>query len=84
MILVEAPGGSTDIPAAFRDTWYVAGGIHVKPCEGWMLQAGYRHDSSALKTSDPTTALPVDRLHTLGVGALYDYSENLRLGFSFS
>jgi long-chain fatty acid transport protein len=81
---LSAPGGSIDIPLGFRDTWYVAGGVHFQLNDAWMLQTGLRYDSSALKDSDRTTAFPVDRAYTLGVGALHDWSESLRLAFSFS
>jgi long-chain fatty acid transport protein len=48
------------------------------------LQTGFRYDSSALKDRDRTTFLPVDRVWTLGVGGLYDYSEKLQIGLAFS
>jgi len=76
--------GSSAVPTGFRDTWYLAGGIHYSLTDDWTLQTGLRYDSSALKDSDRTAALPVDRIYTLGVGGLYDWSESLRLGLSFS
>ena len=47
------------------------------------MQTGFRYDSSALKDSDRTTAFPIDRQWSLGVGALHRYSEKLRIGLSF-
>jgi long-chain fatty acid transport protein len=78
-----APGVSVDIPLKFRDTWYVAGGVHYHLNEALTLQTGVRYDSSALKDRDRTTGFPVDRAWTLGAGGLYDWSENLRIGLSF-
>jgi long-chain fatty acid transport protein len=75
--------GSASVPLKFRDTWYVAGGVHYHLNDAWTLQTGLRYDSSALKDRDRTAALPVDRVWTLGVGGLYDWSENLRIGLSF-
>ena len=81
---VSIAGNSFDIPLGFRDTWYVAGGVHFRLNDTVTLQTGVRYDSSALKDSKRTTAFPVDRAYTLGVGALYDWSESLRLGFAFN
>jgi long-chain fatty acid transport protein len=75
--------GSTAVPLKFRDTWYLGAGVHYQLNDAWTLQTGFRYDSSALKDSDRTTALPVDRQWSLGVGTLYDYSEKLRIGLSF-
>ncbi len=75
---------SAAVPLGFRDTWYLAGGLRFRLSDDWTLQTGLRYDSSALKDSQRTTAFPIDRTYTLGVGGLYDWSENLRLGFSFN
>ena len=42
-----------------------------------------REERSALKDSDRTTAFPIDRQWSVGVGTLHQYSENLRIGLSF-
>jgi long-chain fatty acid transport protein len=80
---VSIAAGSTAVPLGFRDTWYVAGGVHYHLNDAWTLQTGVRYDSSALKDRDRTTAFPIDRVWTLGVGGLYDWSEKLRIGLSF-
>jgi long-chain fatty acid transport protein len=81
---VSAANGGTAIPLKFRDTWYLGLGGYYQLNDKWRLQTGFRYDSSALKDRNRTTALPVDRTLTLGVGGLYDYSEKLGLGFAFS
>jgi len=50
---------AASVPLSFRDTWYVAAGVHYHLNDAWTLQTGLRYDSSALKDSDRTTALPV-------------------------
>jgi len=75
--------GSTSIPLKMRDTWYIGAGVEFVPCEDWMVETGFRYDSSALKDKDRTTSFPIDRVWTLGVGTRWDYSENTQLGFSF-
>jgi long-chain fatty acid transport protein len=82
-VSVASGSGTANVPLEFRDTWYVAAGVHYHLNDAWTLQTGVRYDSSALKDSDRTAALPVDRVWTLGMGGLYDWSENLRIGFSF-
>jgi long-chain fatty acid transport protein len=81
---VSTTNGSAGVPLKFRDTWYLGLGGYYKLNDDWTLQTGFRYDSSALKDKDRTTALPVDRALTLGVGGLYDYSEKLKIGLSFS
>jgi len=75
---------STSVPLGLRDTWFVAGGVHYRVCDALTLQTGLRYDSSALRDKNRTTAFPIDRVYTLGVGGLYDWSENLRIGMSFA
>ena len=43
-----------------------------------------RYDSSPVADRDRITALPLDRIWTVGFGALHDYSESLRIGFAFN
>jgi long-chain fatty acid transport protein len=81
---ISASMGSTAIPLNFRDTWHIGAGGYYKLNDEWTLQTGLRYDSSALKDKNRTTALPVDRLWTFGVGGLYDYSEKLKIGLAFS
>ncbi len=80
---VSTSMGSAAIPLKFRDTWYLGAGVHYALNDAWTLQTGFRYDSSALKKSDRTTAFPIDRQWSLGVGALHHYSEKLRIGLSF-
>jgi long-chain fatty acid transport protein len=81
---VSTTAGSGGIPLKFRDTWYLGVGAYYQLNDEWTLQTGFRYDSSALKDKNRTTALPIDRLWTLGVGGLYDYSEKLKIGLAFS
>jgi long-chain fatty acid transport protein len=81
---LSASMGSTAIPLNFRDTWHIGAGGYYKLNDKLTLQTGFRYDSSALKDGDRTTFLPVDRMFTLGVGGLYDFSETLKIGLAFS
>jgi long-chain fatty acid transport protein len=81
---LSTSNGSASIPLKFRDTWYIAGGVYFKVSDKWTVQTGFRYDSSALRDGDRTTALPVDRIWTLGIGGLYDFSEKLKIGLAFA
>ena len=71
------------IPTKFKDTWYLAGGFHYrKDKTTWQL--GVRYDSSPVADRDRLALLPLDRIWTVGFGALHDYSESLRIGFAFN
>jgi len=80
---VSVTRGSASVPTNFRDTWYVAAGVHYHLNDAWTLQTGLRYDKSALEDSDRTAVLPIDRVWTFGVGGLYDWSESLRVGLNF-
>jgi long-chain fatty acid transport protein len=81
---LSASMGSAAIPLKFRDTWYIGAGVNFKVNDKWTVQTGFRYDSSALRDGDRTTALPVDRIWTLGIGGFYDFSEKLKIGLAFS
>jgi len=75
--------GATAIPLNMRDTWYIGGGIEYVPCEDWLVETGFRYDSSALKDKDRVTSFPIDRVFTLGVGTRWDWTENTQIAFNF-
>ena len=81
---VDVAGISSDVTLGFEDTWRVGGGIHYQLTPEWMLQTGYSYDSSALKNKNRTAALPIDEQHRVGVGAVHQLSENLRVGVNFA
>ncbi|MBW2715662.1 MAG: outer membrane protein transport protein [Deltaproteobacteria bacterium] len=85
-IPLSASGAATtvNLPLNFRDTWYIGAGGHYKVSDKLTLQTGFRYDSSALKDKDRTVFLPVDRTLTVGVGALYDYSDTMKIGFALT
>ena len=85
-IPLSASGAATtvNLPLNFRDTWYIGAGGHYKVNDKLTLQTGFRYDSSALKDKDRTVFLPIDRQLTLGVGALYDYSDTMKIGFALT
>jgi long-chain fatty acid transport protein len=65
------------------DTWHVAGGVHYKPREGWLLMAGIAYDSSPVSKSDRTPDLPVDEQFRYAAGARWEPKPGWELGFGY-
>jgi long-chain fatty acid transport protein len=82
-VALDVGGRSTNAPLGFRDTWKARIGGHYRLNDKWTLQSGFSYDSSVVKTRDRNAALPLDRQIRVGAGALYDWSEDTRLGFGF-
>lgn len=81
---VAIDGNAFTVPLKMRDTWGGALGFEFHATERWTFQSGVSYDSSALKNSDRTAALPIDRTIRLSAGMLHDYTEHTQLGFSFN
>jgi long-chain fatty acid transport protein len=81
---VAINGNSQTVPLEMRDTWGGALGFEFHATDRWTFQSGVSYDSSALKNSDRTAALPIDRTIRLSAGMLHDYTEHTQLGFSFN
>jgi len=67
----------------FRDTYKIGVGVNYLLNTDWLLQAGIMYDTSALKDSDRTTALPIDEQVRVAIGARYQLRPSLVLGLSF-
>ena len=80
---ISAGGASGAIPLKFKDTWRGGIGVHYRLNEKWLLKTGFVYDTSALDDGDRTAAFPVDRQTRFGVGAEYEWSESMRVGFAF-
>jgi long-chain fatty acid transport protein len=75
--------GTVTIPRNWDDTWHFAGGIHFRPSEPWLLQAGVSYDTSPVDAVDRTPDMPVDRQWRYSFGAQYDLSEKVNIGGAF-
>ena len=79
-LTVSTAAGGASIPTDWRDTYFVGAGVHYRPTEDWLLQAGLRYDSSPVSSSDRTADLPLDRQIRVAVGAQHELSEALTFG----
>jgi long-chain fatty acid transport protein len=75
--------GSTVIQRNWDDTWHFAGGIHYRPSQPWLLQAGIAYDTSPVDAVDRTPDMPIDRQWRYSFGAQYELSEKVNIGGIF-
>jgi long-chain fatty acid transport protein len=82
-LTVSAGGGSASIPTNWEDTYHFSGGVHYRPTQDWLLQAGITYDTSPVSASDRTAYLPMDRQIRYAVGAQYQWDERWTVGGAF-
>ncbi len=82
-LLVSTQAGSAAIPTKWRDTYHFSGGVHYRPVEEGLLQAGITYDTSPVSDGNRTAYLPMDRQIRYAVGAQYQWSERLNVGGAF-
>lgn len=82
-LLVSTAAGAADIPTGWEDTYHFSGGVHYRPADDWLLQAGITYDTSPVSSTNRLAALPIDRQFRYAVGAQYEWSERLTVGGAF-
>lgn len=82
-LLISTERGGAGIPTEWDDTYFFGVGVHYRPTEDWLLQTGFRYDSSPVSDGDRVASLPIDRQIRLAVGAQHEWSERLSVGGSF-
>jgi long-chain fatty acid transport protein len=68
----------------YKDTWHVALGAQYRAATPWLLTAGISYDSSMMDDKDRTPDLPLGESWRFGLGARYDWSENLAFGTGYT
>jgi len=75
--------GSTSVPTGWRDTYGFSVGMHFRPTDSWLLQAGFGYDTSPVSDRDRSAALPLDRQYRYATGVQYQLTERVNIGGSF-
>jgi long-chain fatty acid transport protein len=68
----------------YNDTWHVAAGAQYRIAPPWLLTAGIAYDSSMMDDKDRTPDLPLGESWRFGMGARYNWSEQLALGLGYT
>ena len=82
-LLISTENRSAAISTGWRDTYHFSGGVHYRPTEDWLLQAGITYDTSPVSSGDRSAYLPMDRQIRVAIGAQYQWSERVRVGGAF-
>jgi long-chain fatty acid transport protein len=82
-LTVSTSAGGADIPTEWQDTYHFSGGVHYRPVEEWLLQAGITYDTSPVSDGNRTAYLPMDRQIRYAVGAQYQWNERMNVGGAF-
>ncbi len=82
-LLVSTQMGSAGIATEWRDTYHFSGGVHYRPTQDWLLQAGITYDTSPVSDGNRTAYLPMDRQIRYAVGAQYQWNERMNVGGAF-
>ncbi len=82
-LLVSTEKGSAAISTEWRDTYHFSAGVHYRPTEDWLLQAGITYDTSPVSSGDRSAYLPMDRQIRVAIGAQYQWNERVRVGGAF-
>jgi long-chain fatty acid transport protein len=68
----------------YQDTWHAALGAQYRVADPWLLSTGIAYDSSLVDDEDRTPDLPVGEAWRFGVGAHYDWSQQLAFGLAYA
>jgi long-chain fatty acid transport protein len=79
-IPLSAGNVSGGIPQNWKDTYKLAGGVHYRPSQPWLLMTGFAYDTSPVDAKDRQAYLPADRQLRYAVGTQYQWSDRLSLG----
>lgn len=74
---------SLTIKKNYKDTWHTALGAQYRAVDPLLLSAGFAYDSSIMDDDERTPNLPLGDSWRFGLGARYDWSQNLALSGAY-
>ena len=82
-INIAVGSGGLKIPRNWQDTYKFAGGVHYRPSNRWLLQAGFAYDTSPWGASNRTPDMPIGRQIRYAVGVQHPMRDDLTVGAQF-
>lgn len=82
-VAVSTQAGSASVRTKWRDTYHFSGGVHYRPTEDWLLQAGITYDTSPVSDGNRTADLPIDRQIRYAIGTQHQWNERMTIGGAF-
>jgi long-chain fatty acid transport protein len=67
----------------YKDTYHAAFGAQYRVADPWLLSAGIAYDSSLMDDKDRTPDMPLGEQWRFGLGARYDWSQQLAFGLAY-
>ena len=67
----------------YKDTWHAGFGMQYRVADPWLLSAGIAYDTSMVDDRDRTPDLPIGEQWRFGLGAHYDWSQQLAFGLAY-
>lgn len=67
----------------YQDTWHAALGLQYRLSQPWLLTTGVAYDSSPVNNKDRTVSFPEDRQIRIGLGAQYQWNNDITLGLAY-
>jgi long-chain fatty acid transport protein len=67
----------------YKDTWHAAFGMQYRVADPWLLSVGIAYDTSMVDDRDRTPDLPIGEQWRFGLGAHYDWSQQLAFGLAY-
>ena len=75
--------GGSSIETNWKDTYHFSGGVHYRPIDDWLLQAGITYDTSPVSSGNRSAYLPIDRQIRFAIGAQHQLTDKMSLGGAF-
>lgn len=80
---ISTGGPGASMPRNWDDTWHYAMGVHYRPSEKWLYQAGIAYDDSPVSATYRTADMPIDEQWRYAIGVQHQLSERTTIGAAF-
>lgn len=82
-VAVSDSSGSITYNSDYQNTWHLGGGAIYKHSDKWSFTGGLGYDSSPVNDANRTVTLPMGQQWRFGLGAMWQVSPKVGLGFGW-